>query len=653
MSTPILGGTTVPAVVVPSTGRLRPLPFTDIRITEGFWADKQELNSSAILPHCASWMERLGWTANFDRAATATISDGHRGREFADSEIYKLIEAMSWESARHPDGDSADKVALLIDRVAAAQDDDGYLGTLFGRPGQRARYTDFEWGHELYCFGHFIQAAVARARTSDDPQLLKMAIRLANHVCDTFGPGGREKVCGHAIIETALVELYRVTGDRRYLDQAAVFIERRGQGTLAKIEFGRAFYQDDVPVRDADVLRGHAVRALYLAAGAADVAVETRDAELLSALIQQWDNTVAARTYLTGGMGSHHMDEAFGDDYVLPPDRSYCETCAGVASIMFSWRLLLATGDRRYADLIERTLFNIVATSPSREGTAFFYANTLHQRTPGGAAPMNDDGVCIRGGSSGRQAWFEVSCCPPNVARTLASLSGYFATTDDTGLQIHQYSSMHIHTAFGESRPLTVAVECDYPRDGRITVRVIDCDDAPLTLTLRVPPWANGSMLTVGGATGPVEPGVVSIERVFRPGDELVLDMPLTPRFTAPAAQIDAVRGCVAVERGPEVLCLESPDVPTVSTVDAIRVDPLIAPRHVGDRTVVTGRVIGLSRPEWPYAEAADPAENRELVDIPLIAYRDWANRGPSSMRIWIPVIPRVAVDATPAGQPL
>src|SRR5690606_11757002 len=225
--------------------------------------------------------------------------------------------------------------------------------------GQGARWSDLEWGHELYCLGHLFQAAVARARTRPeaDDGLLEVARRAADLGCGVFGDGGIRSVCGHAEVEVALAELARVTGEQRYLEQAKLFVDRRGHGVLADIEWGRGYFQDDVPVREAQVLHGHAVRANYLAAGAVDVAVETGEAELLDALRSQWERTVARRTYITGGQGSHHQDEAFGDDFELPSDRAYSETCAGVGSVMFSWRLLLATGEARYADLIERTLY--------------------------------------------------------------------------------------------------------------------------------------------------------------------------------------------------------------------------------------------------------------------------------------------------------
>jgi DUF1680 family protein len=629
--------------VVPSRGRLRPLALGDVQITGGFWAQRQQVNATATLAHIEHWLEREGWIANFDLAAAGRLPDGRRGREFSDSEVYKYLEAVAWEIGRADDPALEGRFRAIVARVAAAQEPDGYLNTKFGRPGQGERWSDLEWGHELYCIGHLLQAAVARARTRPDADdgLVEVAQRAADLVCKVFGSGGIESVCGHAEIEPALVEFARVTGDERYLAQAALFVERRGQGTLRDIEFGRSYYQDDVPVREATVLRGHAVRAGYLSAGAVDVAVEQGDDELLAALVTQWENTVARRTYLTGGVGSHHQDEAFGDDWVLPPDRAYSETCASVASIMFSWRLLLAQGSPRYADLIERNLFNVVATSPSVEGTAFFYANTLHQRRPG--TPAADGVVSPRASSSLRAPWFEVSCCPPNVARTLAGLAAYVATADDDGLQLHQYAPTAIRTSLPDGTAVALDVETGYPRDGVVRVHVCEDADTPWTLTLRVPAWADGARLVVQGVEEPAAPGMVRVRRAFRAGDVVELHLPVAPRFTAADPRIDAVRGCLAVERGPEVLCLESVDLAAagdgrIDDVAAVRVDPTVAPRDVDGAVVVRLRHAPTTSRPWPYdVPGPGPAEDGEEFDVPLVPYHDWAERGPSTMRVWLP----------------
>ncbi|KUN85599.1 glycoside hydrolase family 127 protein [Streptomyces griseoruber] len=624
------GSAVLPAA--PSRGRLRPLGLDEVRITGGFWARRRHVNATATLDHCRDWMERVGWTGNFTAAVEGRLHRDRRGREFADSDVYKLLEAMSWETAHQ--GDPALETA-----IAAAQEPDGYLNTAFGRPGQQPRYSDLEWGHELYCYGHLIQAGVAQTRARGEGELAKTARRAADHVCATFGRGGIERVCGHPVIETALVELARLTGEQRYLDQAALFVGRRGHGTLADGEFGRAYYQDDLPVRQADVLRGHAVRALYLAAGAVDVAVETGDDDLLAAVVRQWEATVARRTYLTGGMGSHHRDESFGDDFVLPPDRAYSETCAGVASVQLSWRLLLATGEPRFADLAERTLYNVVATCPAEDGRAFFYANTLHRRRRGTVpAP---DAESPRAESSLRAPWFAVSCCPTNVSRTLAALPAYLATTDDHGLQLHQYADAEISTG-----GIGLRIRTDYPSDGGVTVRIDRAPDHPWTLSLRVPDWARGDtarLVAPDGTSRGVAPGTARVTRLFRPGDEIRLELPVRPRWIVGDPRVDAIRGTVAVQRGPRVYCAESVDLAGDQDVESIRVDASAPPEDgEGDTVVAGGETTTPADRTWPYAPLGAPAEPPAAArtGIVLVPYHSWANRGPSTMRVWLPSAP-------------
>lgn len=668
------------APVAPGSGALRPLGLDEVAITGGLWGRRQQVNGSATLDHIERWLEREGWLGNFDRAAAGTLPEGRRGREFSDSEVYKYLEAVAWEIGRRagaPDGradasggggpggsdagsgagfvagaaaaDAAagadDRIAELeerfrriVDRVAAAQESDGYLNTRFGRPGQGARWSDLEWGHELYCLGHLFQAAVARHRTRPDADdgLVGIARRAADLVCDVFGEGGDERICGHAEIEVGLVELGRALGEPRYVEQARLFVDRHGRGSLADIEWGRSYYQDDVAVRDARVLRGHAVRANYLSSGAADVAVETGDGELVRALDGQWDATQSRRTYVTGGQGSHHQDEAFGEDWELPADRAYSETCAAVASVMFSWRLLLAQadprrGDARRADAIERALINVIETSPDASGTAFYYANTLHQRTPG--AEADPEVVSPRAQSSLRAPWFEVSCCPPNTARTFASLAAYLATADASGVQLHQYAPSTVRTSLGDGQEVAFEVSTAYPADGSVRVRMLAGAAAPWTLSLRVPVWAENARVVVRPADGAdaverrVGPGYARVERAFAAGDEVELTLPVAPRFTAPDARVDAVRGCLAVERGPEVFALESVDLAgtTLESSDFadLRVDASVAPRDAGGTVVV--------------AVVDDRTGAR--ADVALVRYHEWAERGPSYMRVWIPAL--------------
>jgi DUF1680 family protein len=375
------------------------------------------------------------------------------------------------------------------------------------------------------------------------------------------------------------------------------------------------------------------VRALYLSAGAFDVAVETGDDDLADAVTTQWRNTVARRTYLTGGMGSRHQDEGFGDDWELPSDRAYCETCAGVASVMLAWRLYLATGDSRYPDLIERTLFNVVATSPSEDGTSFFYANPLHVREPGASA---SDGVNNRAEGGVRAPWFDVSCCPTNVARTVASLGAYVASVDDEGIAVVQYAAGEIRAG-----DFVLQVETRYPDEATVRVQILAAPERESRLRLRIPAWADTATLIVNDndATS-VAPGWADIRRTFEPGDEIVLTLPITPRLTWPDSRIDAVRGTVAVERGPLVLCLESTDLPSDAHLEDVRIEPDTTPSTHADGAKLRGTVVesGPDDDILPFRAAGPVASAGRPLELTLVPYHRWAQRGPATMRIFIPV---------------
>ncbi|GAA3791429.1 glycoside hydrolase family 127 protein [Sphaerisporangium flaviroseum] len=572
--------------VVPSSGALSPLGLSGVRLSPGFWGSQP---TQTIIDHCYEWMDRVGWIANFGGGP-------RRGREFSDSEVYKLMEAMAWA------GDP--RVEELTRVVARAQELDGYLNTRW----PTARYTDLEWGHELYCYGHLIQAGVARMRVHGEDQLSEVVCRAADHVCARFMEGN--EVCGHPEIEMALVELYRQTGAERYLEMARRFVERRGGPALADIELGRAYFQDDVSVRQAEVLRGHVVRALYLSCAVVDLAVEMGDKELLETAEGQWERTVARRTSLTGGMGSRHSGESFGDDYELPPDRAYNETCAGVASVMLAHRLLLATGDPRYADQIERTLYNVVAAGPALDGHSFFYTNPLQVRVAGEVV----EGVSPRAEGGLRAPWREVSCCPTNIARTFASLPAYVATGDDQGIQVHQITAATI-----SHDGLSLRMDTDYPWSGKVTLRVEAAPEAPRRITMRTPAWAGG--------------GTHEWERSWRPGEEIRVDLPMAPRWVRPDPRIDAVRGCVAVERGPLVYCAESPgDAPPLSEIE---VSTATEPVERGADLEVEAHRITTEPDGWPYGGPASGVGER--LPLSLIPYYRWGNRGPATMRVWLP----------------
>ncbi len=661
--------------VVPGRGLLRPLGLAEVSIVDGFWAQRQRVNASATLDHARSWMLRLGWIDNFATVGLGRGSRERRGRAFSDSEVYKLIEAMSWEHGRTGDPSLEREIRDLVGRIAGAQAADGYLSTAFGGPGQRARYSDLATGHELYCAGHLIQAAVARARTGGGDELLDIARRLADHICETFAPGANPGLCGHPQIETGLVELARLTGEERYLRQAMVFLDRRGYRQLPPQEFGARYSSDDTPLRHATVLRGHAVRSLYLACGAVDAAVEAGDDELLAAVAAQFDRAVARRAYLTGGMGSHHADEAFGEDFELPADRAYAETCAGVATVMVAWRLLLATGEPRYADQIERVLYNVVATSIADDGRSFFYANTLHQRAL--PQPADDDTERLDFGGGTRAPWYEVSCCLPNLARLLASLATYLVSADDEGLRLHQYADSRVDTRLADGRRVSLQVRTRYPDDGAVSVTVAGTDGGTWPLTLRVPGWAIGASVTDRDGTRPAPPGELVLRRDFAVGETVTLQLPVGTRWVFPDPRVDAVRGCVAVERGPVVLCAESTDQAGAS-LDELWVDPAGEPTDTPDGATVPAvhrrlpdPAPNATRPPAGHEgqqsregqdgqdgqesrEGQDGQESRAGQNLPaaadgraagegtrtqvrLVPYHRWARRGPSTMRVWLP----------------
>jgi hypothetical protein len=624
--------------VVPSSGVLRPLGVDAVRLSDGFWADLQERNRSRILPHCYEWLDRAGWLGNFRLAVAGPLAQDRRGREFSDSEVYKLAEALAWESARTGDAWADETLRDIGTAIAAAQEPGGYLNTRFGRRGQAPRYSDLEWGHEMYCLGHLIQAGVARLRGGVVDELTGAARRAADHVCTEFGPGGRSGYCGHPEIEMALVELYRATGEERYLVQAQRFVDARGSATLADIEFGRAYYQDDMRVRDRTAFTGHAVRALYLACGAVDVAVEVGDRALLDAIERQWETTVARRTYLTGGMGARQVGESFGDDFELPADGAYIETCAAVASVMLSWRLLLATGRSRYAELAERTLYNVIATAPGRDGRSFFYSNPLRQRMKG--EPFDPRQPSPRATSGLRAPWFDVSCCPTNTARTLASIGAYLATTDPGGVQVHQYAAGEIRADLARG-PVSLRVSTSYPWHGEVRVRVGQTVPGGWRLSLRVPAWAVGALVRTPEREHRAAAGVFVTDREWREGDEVVLSLPVAPRWTWPDPRIDAIRGCVAAQRGPLVYCAESVDAE--DDLDAVAVVTSKAPQDaapsgLGPHAVVleaAGTWREITTDAWPYGD------RRELDGRPatltLVPYHLWASRGPATMRVWLP----------------
>jgi len=619
-----------------------PVNARGVAIGSGFWAHRRRINRERTIPFGFEQLRRAGNLGNLRlaaRTAGAGDGDGADGRyhtlgrsigldfPFLDTDVYKWLEAAAWELGREGDPTLAALADEAIGLIQAAQRSDGYLNSFVQVVAPGREYQDLAWGHELYCVGHLIQAAVAWQRAMGDERLLQVAVRAADSVDRVLGPSGREGVDGHPEIEMALVELHRATAESRYLELAARMINLRGHGALGTGRFGPAYWQDHEPVATASSVAGHAVRQLYLDCGAVDVATELGDAALLDGVVRRWQDMIVTRTYLTGGVGSHHLDEAFGDPYELPPDRAYAETCGAIASVMLAWRLLLATGDLRCADVIERTIYNGVLPGVSLAGTEFFYDNPLQRRTVRAAAVS---------GHGERSGWFPCACCPPNLMRTLASWDQYLATTDLDGIQLQQYASAEI-VADLPAGPVRLSVETDFPWDGRVRIEVLESPAAPWSLSLRVPAWSGASSVTDGMRDrAPVPAGTywASGARAWQAGDVVVLDLDMTPRVTVADPRVDAVRGCVALERGPLVYCIETADLPPGVTLEEVRIAADVRPESV-ERPDLAPGVIGLAVPavQVPF----DGAPDRPIA-IGAIPYFAWANRTVEAMRVWIPV---------------
>jgi uncharacterized protein len=534
----------------------------------------------------------------------------------------------------------ADKLAQSCTLLSQAQAEDGYLNSYYQVLFPGTRFADLQWGHELYCAGHLIQAAIAVQRGSGDSRLLTVARRFADLVVRSFGAEGSQidGIDGHPEIESALVELYRETGDPSYLETARYFIDRRGHGLLGSDKFGLHYWQDQTPVREATAVAGHAVRQLYLLVAVADLYAEIGDGSLLEAAERLWQEMVSTRTYLTGGVGTHHVDEAFGDPYELTNERSYCETCAAIASVMFSWRMLLITGEARYADLIERTLYNGVISGLSLDGQRYIYANPLQIREGHLQQGNQHDYV--------RQPWFSCACCPPNVMRTLASLEHYAVITSADEIRVHQYMTGRFSAACGEGEA-TLEVDTNYPWDGRVRLVVAEAPAGSLTLTLRVPHWAHEATVEVNGER--LDPGAAEgwlrIPREWQRGDEVLFQLPLRPRFTRADPRVDADRGLVAVERGPLVYCVESADQPGQRlddmVIDGSR-EPVIAEETPPIAGITTLGLTAETRSRgsaswWPYTSDTSPPESPTgRVDLTAIPYYAWGNREPGAMRVWL-----------------
>ena len=615
----------------------QPLTHSRVTITGGLWAERQAINRAVSLRHGYRMLEQSG---NFHdlRLAAGQAQGEFRGPLFMDSDMYKWLEAVGWELGSGPDAELQGMADEAIRLIAAAQTPEGYLNSYYQVVEPERRWANLEMGHELYCAGHLIQAAVAFARAVEDTRLLDVARRFADYIDATFRQAGRPGAPGHPEIEMALVELYRLTGTERYLQLARYFVDQRGHGLFGHgWPFNPTYFQDRVPVRETQVVEGHAVRQLYLTSGVTDLYLETGEQALWEVLARQWADMTTRKLYLTGGVGARYEGEAFGDVYELPNDRAYTETCAAIASILWNWRLLLARRSAAYADLIERTLYNGFLSGVSLDGTGYFYINPLLSR-----------------GGITRPQWHGCACCPPNAMRLLASLGHYLATRSANGLQVHQYAPARIETALEQGGRVTLRMETDYPWDGAVQITVEEADGSPWTLALRVPGWCEGASLRVDGeaALSPQsEEGYLIVERAWQRGDVVRLDLPMAPRLTEAHPYVDATRGSVAIEYGPLVYCLEDADQAAgVSALD-VEIDPR-APLRAVRRDDLLGGIVAVEAAGYatdtgplaerlyaPYGTTAGLA--RRAVQLVAVPYALWANRGGGAMRVWIPAAQR------------
>jgi uncharacterized protein len=637
----------VDATLSPFT-QLKTLDFKDVTISGGFWLNRQEVNQKVSLKHAYAMLQKAGNIENLKLAAGLETGE-FKGRNFSDETVYKWLEAMAWELGRSGDEELkilADEVIMIIQ---AAQQEDGYLDSYYQLVEPDQKFTDLDHSHELYCAGHFIQAAVAFKRAVNDDRLLEVACRLVDNLDSIFGPGKREGTCGHPIIEMALVELYRVTAEARYLRLAQFFIDQRGKGRMRGYAgYGAEYHQDHVPVRAANEVIGHAVRQVYLLSGVTDLYMETGEKALIDASLRLWNDLTQTKMYITGGVGSRYDGESFGNAYELPTDVCYCETCAAIGSLFWNWRLLLITGNSQYADLIERTLYNGILSSPGLDGSHFYYVNPLMVR----------DGRYVRLSSNppegkvinGRPEWHDVACCPPNVMRLFASLNHYFATQNSTGIQIHQYGQAEISVYLDDGNQTILKMDSNYPWDGKIRIRVEKSSGNAFALSLRIPAWSRNVSARVNGELikePAIENGYLVLNRPWIAGDILELDLSMQVFLVESNPRIDATRGCLAIQRGPLIYCLEAQDQPAGVNLLDVQIDPDTIlqsawRKDLGGIMTVEAEGFVVLPEEWQFDlyRSTDQVQTpkKQKIHLTAIPYYAWGNRGLNSMRVWIPV---------------
>ena len=589
---------------------LRFIPIGAVEMREGFWKTKMDLNHQHGIPRLLEHLESHGVVENF-MIVSGRRDVERKGPYFSDSDLFKWMEGAAFDLQTYDNPRIKADLDRIIDEVVAAQGDDGYLNTFFQGEIFDQRFRNLRAEHELYCAGHLFQAAVAHYRATGEDKLLNAACRYADYLDTVFGPGKREGKSGHEEIEMALVELYRTTGEKRYLNLAGYFL-----GQLNVV--GEPF------------LAGHAVRRMYRCCGAADYLAETGDASYEAALDKMWSDLVNGKIYITGGVGSRYAGEAFGEPYELPNLRAYAETCAAIANAMWNYRMLALSGDAKYADVMEKAFYNGVVSGVSLDGVSYFYTNPLANT-----------------GTHQRQEWFGCTCCPTNMVRTLASIPGYIYSTNADGVSVHLYAASGVEYKLADGAPFTLEVETNYPWDGNVDIKLGLSAAKEFTLFLRIPGWCDSAAAAVNGEEfGEPECGTYfAIRRVWKDGDTVHLNLGMPVVLTQCDPRVRENYGCVAVERGPLVYCVETPDNPDVSIMDlelaSSDLDAQFDADLLGGVVKITGSGLtaDASTQRGPlYARFGDaPAAAMREAPITLIPYFAWANRGPAHLAVWMP----------------
>lgn len=632
---------------MPSVRRqLTPVPFVNVAFDDEFWAPRLMANRTVTIPHVYRQCEATGrisaFDLNFQRPVPSPVV-----LIFGDADAATWLEAASYSLATHPDPDLETLADRLAEKIIHAQQPDGYLNTHFIAVQPDMRWRNLRDWHELYCAGHLIEAAVAYFQATGNGKLLEASCRYADLIDATFGrePGKKRGYCGHPEIELALVKLFHSTGNHRYLNLATYFVDERGtqphyfdwearQRGEDPADFWAKTYeycQAHVPVREQTKVVGHAVRAMYLYSAMADLAHENDDVSLREACERLHENLVTKRMYLTAGIGSTRRNEGFSQDYDLPDETAYNETCATIGLILWNHRMLHFTGERKYADVIERALYNGFLSGVSLDGARFFYENPL-----------------ASSGGHHRQGWFECPCCPPNLARTLASLGGYFYSLGEHAVWVHLYAQGTARVAL-DGQDLTLRLVTRYPWHGEVRIEIHAPRPQRFTLHLRLPGWCEAWHLGLNG--GPIPEtkleanGYLAVDREWHPGDVLKyqMDMPIRAIWAHPAVR--SLRGRVAVQRGPLVYCLEGIDHKGIP-LSRIAVDPgtIVSDRYVteyregllGGVTVLRGPAKVIEEDGGGGALYRSRAPRAVSVEILAVPYYAWDNRGPGEMRVWL-----------------